>query len=206
MTSVQIRISKVYRGYRALHGVEGGYQGNPIGMPAVRPSVNAPPIDITEEMQWLIYNLNEGRLLPLKFRQLLDSEVAFTNNQSWEEEVRADFINKRDTNAEFPKLMKAIIMGGWLYNMRPQGDVLIAEPGISAIDVNKPLPDIATIKKNKWYFHCVTNGKQIYNFTNCGIGVPVLMPYFLKEPVTYPIEWFQKWERNYFPDPLRFYV
>lgn len=108
-----------YNGWYCLHASEGGYV-NPVGLPAIRPSLDAyPPVNMTKEIQWMSYNLNEGRITKAKWRALYGSTVALTNGQSWYQKVCRDYVNGLDLNAldEFgnpslPKLMKGLIFGG----------------------------------------------------------------------------------------------
>lgn len=208
MINVRISITSPnylkYDGWRCLHTAEGGYS-NPVGMPAVRPGINAPSVDFTRDMQIRSWEINDGRLTKNKWRALYASATAFTNDHSWPDQVCVDFVNGLDIGAAYPRLMKGILMGGGFYRPRREGSYLIFEPGISAIDATKPIPSSEEIKQKHWYFHAVTTGEKIYNFPHCGIGIPVLVPYFLKTAVKFPIAWFEPWRSNELPDPLRIY-
>lgn len=88
-------------------------------------------------------------------------------------------------------------------------NVLTMTPGIDAANASQPFTDIEAwaklILSKHWYFHAVTRtGDKIYNFPHGG-GQPVYIGYFLKQPVSYPLSWFEKWEEDYLPDPLKTY-
>ena len=195
-------------GWRCLHQMEGGLS-NPDGMPVVRPSVNAPAIHFTEPMQLMSYELNSfnPRLTREKWRVVYGHGTAFTNHNGFLEnsDIRADFVNRKNLGAPLPKLMKAIICGGMFIRGEVVGDQLRCIPGVHAIDANKAMPGIDEIKTRNWYFTATTRkGKRVNNFPQ-GMGLPVLIPYILIEPVVYPLEWFEQWRSDGLPDPLKVY-
>lgn len=214
METLGIRISlstkavKTHTGWRCLHMAEGGYPHS-VGDPAVRPAVNAPPVDFTQALQLLSFNLNkhnpnfDGK----NWRAVYWTDRAFTNEQGFDKpgDPRADYINRLDLTRPLPKLMKAIICGGYLVKGERVGNQLIVTPGIGAIDANKPIPSVEYVLENNLYFTaCTANSRGAYNFPQ-GEGLPVYIPYVLKEPTPYPIEWFEWWDSPEKPDPLRFY-
>lgn len=210
MTNLRVAISRSveaqprYTGWRVLHKQEGGYQENPAGKPAVRPCADAEPVEMTRDIQLMSYALHEGRITKDKWRALYGSGTMLTNNQSWPEQVCRDYVNSLDLTAPaLPKLMKAIICAGMFIRGRVEGDWLVCEPGISAVDATKPIPDAATVKRNNWYFECVTSGDRIFNIL--GSPVPLLAPYVLAKPVKYPLEWFSVWNETYLPDAKTVY-
>jgi len=83
---------------------------------------------------------------------------------------------------------------------------LWAIPGISGIDVTKPLPTIDEILRKNWYMRMTVNprenGESPYDFPN-GQGEGVFVPYFLKEPVPYTKSHFERWEATHLPNPLK---
>ena len=195
-------------GWRCLHQKEGGLS-NPDRMPVVRPSVNAPPIKFTEAMQLLSYELNAFN--PLFTREkwcvVYGTGTAFTNQNGFldDNDIRADFVNRKNLGEPLPKLMKAIICGGMFIRGEVTGNQLRCIPGIHAIDASKAMPGIEEIKARNWYFTATTRrGARVNNFPQ-GMGQPVLIPYFLIEPVVYPLQWFERWESNELPDPLKVY-
>lgn len=201
-------ISDKYIGYRCLHMAEGGLD-NPSGMPVVRPSYNAPPILFTKEMQRLSYEMNSYNpyFTKDKWRKVYAFSTAFTNENGFDEpnDPRADFVNNVDLTSPLPKLMKAIVCGGMFIRGSVENKLLVCKPGVSGIDVSKPLPSIAEVFARNWYFAATTGGLGgVYNFPQ-GSGNPVYIPYFLSETVTYPIEWFDTWNNVELPNPLTFY-
>lgn len=206
--TINLKTGYKYQGFRCLHMYEGGYP-NPLGEPEVRPSVNARPVNFGRYEQWLSFNLANGRnpeITKARWRSIYDVGRAFTNEQGFSDDhSKRDWVNGIDLNAsEDPKLMKAIICGGMFIRGEVSGDYLVCRPGISGIDVNKTLPSLTEVLDKGWYFHAVRAGKIVYNFPQ-GQGGPVLIPYFLREVVTYPIAWFEPWNSNSLPDPQKFY-
>lgn len=203
----------IYSGWRVLHAAEGGYP-NPNGFPAVHPGDNANiPVQMTKEIQLMSYELNEGRITKLKWRALYGSTVAFTNGQSWYQRVCKDYVNNRDLLAmeddkpSLPKLMKGIIMSGMFVRgdvIRDEGkDWLEVTPGIGAIDATKLLPTLQEIKDMGWYMRAITSADNPNNIL--GSTVPLLVPYLLNAPTRYPLEWFEPWNEDFLPDPIKFY-
>jgi hypothetical protein len=74
--------STIYRGYRVRHRIEGG-NTHSWGYPAVCPSVNAHPIEFTEPMQRLSYDVMRrfGPVTPTQWTRVYDNNAALTNNQ-----------------------------------------------------------------------------------------------------------------------------
>lgn len=209
-----------YIGWRCLHEAEGG-DASPDQMPVVRPSVNAEPVDFNEGLQWLSYNLNKfnSNFTTWRWRAVYGNTVAFTNTAGFNDpsDPRRDYINRLDLNARNnPKLMKAIICGGSFFrgdatNMVVKDGKIVSGtlwciPGIHAIDANKPAPSVDEVIEKVWYFTATTRkGDRINNFPQ-GQGMPVYIPFILREPTPYPLVWFAKWEANFLPDPLKYYA
>lgn len=207
-------IQKRYVGWRCLHQQEGGYP-NPDGMPVVRPSENASPVLFTESMQRTSYQLNAFNpfFTGNKWRSVYDYKAAFTNQNGFGDsgDPRADYINRLDLTKPLPKLMKAIICGGMFIRGEVVGSNLVCYPGVHAIDANKPMPSVGEIMVKNWYYVATTANQRgdgtwaVNNFPQGG-GQNVLIPYALREPVTYPLSWFRRWEEDFLPDPLRYYA
>jgi hypothetical protein len=159
-------------------------------------------------MQWLSFNLNRHNpaFTPSNWRAVYWDGRAFTNGNGFDApgDPRADFVNDRDVNDPLPRLMKAIICGGMFIRGEVQGLNLYCTPGVSGIDVSKPMPTVDEVLERNWYFTAVTAGDVIHQFPQGG-GLPVLIPYFLIVPVVYPLTWFERWESGALPDPLRIY-
>lgn len=195
-------------GFRCLHRGEGGYP-SALGMPCVRPSVNAPAIPFTREMQLLSYALNRHNpaFTGDKWRSVYWTDRAFTNGNGFDEpgDPRADFVNNRDVNDPLPALMKAIICGGSFYRGDVVGNELVCRPGVHAIDARRAMPSVEQVLANNWYFVATTGGDRVISNFPQGDGRPVLIPYFLTQPTPYPLSWFVPWNETFLPDPLRLY-
>lgn len=198
-----------YDGYRVLHLAEGGYD-HKSGYPAVHPSVNAPSIPFTESMQHLSYDLMKRvspNITPVQWTRVFGDGTAMCNGQGFGNEVpRKNYIMMEDldTESELPKLMKAIIFSGTFIRGEKIGSVLRCVPGIHGVDVSKPLPTIDAILHNNWYTYAVS--ADLVSAAHFIAYTPTPIVYFLKDAVTYPIEWFTEWNDVYLPDPLKFYL
>lgn len=204
---VRIDITQSYNldGYRVLHAAEGGYL-HELGAPAVHPSANARPIEFTEPMQRMSYDINQGRITPTQWTRIYGDTTALTNNQGFGgSPPRRNYITGEDLDSpELPKLLKAIIFSGTFIRGIKSDTVLTCIPGIHGIDANKPLPSIEVVLKNNWYTWAVSaDMKAAAHFIP---GTLTIVPYFLREVVTYPIKWFTPWKSNTLPDPLKFYL
>lgn len=207
-------IQKRYVGFRCLHQQEGGYP-NPDGMPVVRPSFDAPAIPFTEPMQLLAFKMNAFNPLFTggKFRSTYNYWRAFNNGNGFQNpaDPRADYVNRLSLDKPLPKMMKAIICGGMFIRGEVVGNELVCRPGVHGIDVSKPMPTIAEVMEKNWYFVATTanqrgDGTWVVNNFPQGGGQNVLIPYFLKEPVKYPLSWFERWDESFLPDPLSYYL
>lgn len=202
-------------GWRCMHNPD----FNPPNMPSVRPSHDekgdktAPPIQFTEAMQWLSWQLMSHLNSTISKKQwgaVYDGDRAYTNFNGWDSknkpnDQRRDYVQDRYRDFDDPKLMDAIIMAGSFYRGMEKGDLLWMYPGIHAIDANKPMPNIQTILDEVWYFASVNNTKNPSHFAQ-GNGYIVAVPYFLREPVSYPVSWFARWDSDELPDPLYVYA
>ena len=198
--------AKKYIGWRCLHVAEGGYKSDN-GMPEIRPSLPySRPVRMTEEIQYLSYDVmrRNPEITSELWARVHGTTVAFTNENGLP--GRRDYINRRDLDQEYPKLMKALICGGMFIRGNVVGNDLQCIPGVHGIDANRPLPSPEEVIEKNWYFHAVTeyNG-QVSHFPQ-GRGGPVLMIYILREVVTYPIKWFTPWRADSLPDPLKVYL
>lgn len=183
-----------YVGYRCLHAREGGFDGNPRGMPNVRRAEDAPPVPFTPALQRLSWDLMVSKNPTIsrgQWEAVFDSDRAFTNRHGVE--------------TGDPKLMDGIICAGMFTTAQREGDYLVMYPGIHAIDATKPLPSVQQILDNGWYF--VANTGQgfagAFHFPQ-GNGGPVYILYALVKPVRYPLEWWARWDSDHLPDPLRY--
>lgn len=191
-----------YVGWRCLHAREGGFL-NPVGMPNVRRAVNQPPVEFTDELQALTYELmvtKNPTISRNEFDNVFDSETAFTNRHGVE--------------SNDPKLMDGIICAGMFLPAAVEGDYLVAYPGIHAIDPRVPLPTVQQILDRGWYFvaNTGTGFAGAFNLPQGNQG-PVYIPYVLQAPARYPMRGveegrayvnFERWESDVRPDPLRY--
>lgn len=196
-------------GWRLKYTGEGG-NDNPLNMPAVAPSFNVEPVLFDERLQLLSWELMR-RLNPTITRQQWRSvyrfDRAFTNGNGFDapDDVRADYVNRLDLGAPLPKLMKALICSGSLYQGVEQSEYLIMHPGVHAIDVYHPA-DIDEVIARRWYFLAVSwTGSGGVHFPQ-GNGGIVAIPFILRAPTSYPKMWFQRWDDIVYPDPLKMYL
>lgn len=84
-------------------------------------------------------------------------------------------------------------------------NVLRCTPGIHGIDARGPMPMVDEVLEKNWYYALTTGTATTVAHFPQGGGQAVLLPYFLIEPVTYPLAWFEPWERDHLPDTLTFY-
>jgi hypothetical protein len=209
---IRINITHPYQyvGYRVLHYVEGGYE-HKLGYPAVHPSVDAPSIPFTEPMQILSYGVMKRvspQITPEQWTRVFGDGTAVANDQGFGgTPPRRNYITGEDVNdhdSELPKLLKAIIFAGTFIRGEQVGNLLRCIPGVHGVDVTKSLPDVDTVLSRNWYTNAVSADQRAA--THFIPNTPTPIVYFLKEIVTYPIEWFVEWNEGFLPDPLRFYL
>jgi hypothetical protein len=245
--SVQFPVSEptLYKGWRCKHkGEPGAHDAPPNGMPEVRPSHRngtkyVLPVRFTEVMQWIAYTVMSRRnhvITPQRFRNVFGGRVMLTNGEGWDDSragTRADFVNNRDTDAELPKLLDAIINGGtFLPYAKASGNELLCTPGIDGLDANS-LPEVLAdfggnranmmeyvnrkadeVLAKGWYFNAVSwyesPAPHVDNFTQGWDGAdyygPVTIVYFLRQITPYPLEWFEDWDSDKAPDHLTYYL
>ena len=200
----------VYLGWRCLHNAEGGYQSDPNNMPCVRPSFDAPSIEFTQPMQslsWELVSWNPN-VTRNRWKAIHADTTAITNGNGFfnDNDPRRDYVNGEDLDAaKNPRLMKAIIFAGMFGKWDRIGSELWAVPGVHGIDARKPMPTVEEVLAKNWYYVATTGTATTVAHFPQGGGLPVILPYFLIEPVSYPLAWFERWERPYLPDPLTFY-
>jgi hypothetical protein len=196
-------------GHRCLHMAEGGYT-HESNAPAVHPSVNAPPIDFTEPMQRLSYDVMRrfgSNITPTQWTRVFDNNAALTNNQGFggtpprRNYITGESVN--NSNSELPKLLKAILFSGTFVRAEVAGSLLRLVPGVHAVDATKPMPSVETVVANNWCTFAVSADMQAASHFIA--GTPTAVVYFLREPVTFPLSWFERWERDVLPNPTQFY-
>lgn len=204
-------------GYRCLHMAEGG-DPHALGNPAVHNSESIAGIDFNQSMQLLSYNINRRtnpNFTGQKWRSVYSDGVAFTNGNGFEKDgdPRADFVNRVNMDKDLPKLMRAIICSGSFFRgvieTTNKGRMLTLYPGEHGINVNQYIGyDEQFCRKvidNHWYFYAVNADMHAASHFSQGVGMPVLIPLFLKVATQYPLAWFEPWNRDYLPNPTTFY-
>lgn len=195
---------------------EGGNY-NPDGMPAVCPALRRvsagwqkyiAPVKMTRRIQLMQWELLQ-RFNPAadtgRYTQLYHTKIALTNGNGFGDpkDPRINHITGENVGAPDPKLMDGIIMAGQLYSGVVEGDALVKYPGYHAMDANNPV-DADTIASNGWMFRAVSwheagRGEDFFPL----FGGAFMVPHIISEPATYPLEYFEWWDREYPPDPLK---
>ncbi len=211
-----LRRSRRFVGWRGLHVKEGG-RSVPPGMPAILNPIETRALNITRDMQLMSYELmlHFAPALPReKWRVLHRFDKAMTNGgQNGFDGVdalgrpvlHADYINNRDLTAPLPRYdkMQRSFQGSFIRG-EAVGDELVCRPGVHGIDATRPMPSVAEIVANNWFIRAVTAGEEVDNFPQ-GDGYPIVYPFIFDRPISFPLAWFERWDREYLPDPLRFY-
>jgi hypothetical protein len=201
-------------GFRCLHFREGGYP-NPEGMPCVRPAYNARAVTFTKELQLMSYALNfaNPNLTKNKWRVVYGDGTAFCNGSGFgarDGDVYADWVNLLNLTAELPALQKGIICGGAFLRGVIEGDYLVCTPGVHAIDGTGAVPSVEEVLAKQWCFTATTGGWERVSHFPQGGGLPVLIPFVLREVTRYPLRGegytnFVRWDADTLPNPLTFY-
>lgn len=203
-----------YRGWRALHKIEGGYQRTPPGMPEVIPPDEVQKVEMTRWVQIMSFNLMyeaNHAITPELWRKIHAFNRAFNNQpeNGYDGGIPlADFINTRDIDARFPSYDKAQrVCGGSFITGEAVSDKLVCRAGVDGIDADSPMPDVKTIMEKHWFIHAVSinaDGRQISHFPQ-GKGGPVLIPFIFRGTITFPLAYFERWEADVLPNPLKLY-
>lgn len=204
---------KKYIGWRVLHKAEGGYDENPLNMPSVIPPLNPEAVEMTEEIQQMSFALMKHfnpDITSKRWTAVHDHDRAFTNKNGFGKKTapRRNFITSSNPGAPLPKYDKAQrLTGGQFVRGEVRGDKLVCIPGIHGIDANQPMPSIQTIVDNNWYMHAITlfNKKTKVGHFPQGQGGPVVIPFIFAREIEFPLEYFENWESDELPDPLKMY-
>jgi hypothetical protein len=184
---------------------EGGLD-NPLNMPAVRPPLFGVAVKMTEAIQRMSYDLMRhfnDSITPNKWTAVHGDTTAFNNGTGCD--IYRNYITGERMGAELPRYEKAgrHCAGAFIRGV-VEGSELVCYPGVHAIDANKTLPPLQTIIDNVWYFTAVTSSAtQANHFPQCG-GLPVMIPFILRDPTRFPLWWFARWDNDRLPNPLRF--
>ena len=201
--------SPKYVGWRGLHLEEGG-RGAPAGMPAILPPNAARALEMTDAIQRMSYDLARHFAPSIdgnKWRAMHSYKVAMNNGaqNGFGTSPHRDIINNEDLSAPLPRYDKMQrSFAGTFIRGDAAGGVLYCTPGIHGIDATKPMPCIAEIVEKNWYVIACTSGIKIWNFPH-GNGKPVVYPFIFDRVISFPLEWFERWEQDTLPDYLRVY-
>jgi hypothetical protein len=210
----------LYKGWRGLYRIEGG-NDHEWNQPAVIPTQyngrkDSFGVPFTKEMQFLSWDLTQktnALMTSMDWTHPFKGDVMLCNNNGWDSkntsDQRRDYVNNRYASWPDPKLMDGLVNAGCLIHMEENDGHLWGIPGISGIDVNKPLPTVDEVIRRGWYFRVTVNQVaqdrgQPYDFPN-GHGQGVYVPYFLIKETPYDLNHFERWEADSPPDPLRVY-
>ena len=200
-----------YTGWRGLHMSEGGRVVAYPGAPAVIPPIETYALAMTRGIQLMSFALML-HLNPLitakKWHALHGSAVAMNNGKQngYNNDIpHVDFVSGIDVGASLPRYdkMQRTFQGTFITGTL-EGDRIVCRPGVDGIDAMQPLPDVETIVRKNWYVVAVTAGDVIYNFPQ-GLGAWVVYPFIFSKPISFEARYFQHWDRDYLPDPLKVY-
>ena len=203
-----------YVGWRVLHKVEGGWPATPAGLPEVMPPLNYKPLKMTRSIQLLSYDImwNMNPTISINnWTAVHDHDRAFTNGQGFGDssDPRVNYLTGENLFAEEPKYDKAQrVCGGSFIRGDAVGDKLICRPGIHGIDPNN-LPTMQEVIERNWFIYAVSTGANdesaISHFPQ-GHGLPVVIPFIFENDIEFELKYFQRWEGDELPDPLRVYL
>lgn len=219
--------AKKYVGWRCLHKTEGGRDipqtVNLPNPPAVVPPYNPTiKLKMTEAIQRLSYDLMRHfcpGLTPSRWRTMHSDGLAMCNGFGYDAKKdpvpRRDYINKRDLNvADWPYYdkMQRTFQGSFLRGTL-RDDLIYCNPGIDAIDARNfsyvpGTPEAAellqTVIDKAWYSIAVNVGNPPFHFRPTWGGF-IAYPFILDRQVTFEAKFFESWESDELPDPLRIY-
>ena len=219
--SVQFGIisKKKYRGWRLKYPGEGGNQ-NPAGMPAVCPAREwtgtrwgkyIDPVKMTKEIQWLqwgvIQKKNPDATVDV-LERLFAFDIAICNGNGYGDyrDPRVNFVTGERIGYEEPKLMDGILMAGGLYQAEKDGQEIAMYPGVHSIDKNN-ICDVETAINNNWICRAVSwhdrQGGYGEDFFKPGRIGAFYYAHIISEKATYQADFFEWWDRDYPPDPLK---
>lgn len=201
-----------FSGWRCLHTAEDG-RWVPLGMPEERTPDYARALQMTEAIQRMSYRLMTYANPTITARQWTDVhqyDRCFNNGTGFKDpyDPRANFITGENLSYPLPAYDKAMrICGGTFVRGDAVADKLVFRAGVHGIDGNGPMPDPETIIRNHWYTYAVSVGNRYDRISHFpqGNGGVVLVPFIFRDTITFPLAWFERWESDALPDPLRIY-
>jgi len=222
---VQPTPTKKYVGWRVLHRAEGGYDATahqkkfPPDMPAVVPpaDIKKQAIDMTKDIQNMSFALMQNKnpnITKQLWTKVHDGDRAFTNGEGFNQknDPRRNYVMGENLSSKnLPKYDKAgRLCAGAFVRGEVRGDKLVCIAGVHGIDANKPMPSLQTILDNNWYLYAITlygsgtKKEHVGHFPQGG-GGPVVIPFIFEGEIVFDLSWFEKWESDELPDPLRMY-
>jgi hypothetical protein len=202
-----------YKGWRVKHKIEGGSQNTPPKRPEVTPPINAGVVVMTEAVQRMSY------ALMLKFNKTISQKQwtavhahdrAFNNNSGFGDpaDPRCNYITGESLKSPLPRYDKAQrVCGGSFITGVAVGDKLVCKSGMDGIDPSN-IPDIDTIINNNWYIYAVSASSDFTAISHFpqGNGGPVVIPFIFSGTIEFPLSYFERWESDTLPNPLKIYL
>lgn len=211
-----------YVGWRCLHKAENGNDNTPNEMPEVTPPLYGVGLDMTDSIQQMSYDLmlyfNKAIQTPdwnpkKIWTNIHDHDRAFTNGQGFNNDgdPRRNYILKENLDSPFPKYDKqGRLCGGAFIRGLAEVDslgreIIRCKPGVHGIDATKPLPSIQTIVNNNWYFFAINYFPTHVEHFAQGQGQPIAIPFIFDRDVKFERKFFEVWESDVLPNPLKIY-
>lgn len=204
---------KLYKGWRCLHTIEGG-RWVPQNMPEERTPDYARALQMTEaiqQMSWRLMSYANASVTRKQWTVVHDYDRCFNNGTGFlnDADPRANFITGEDLDKPLPRYDKAQrVCGGTFITGEAVNDKLVCRAGVDGIDGYGPMPDTRKIIEKNWFTYAVSVNNdytKIAHFPQ-GNGGPVLVPFIFRDTITFPLEWFVRWEAYSLPDPLKVYL
>lgn len=208
--------AKKYAGWRGLHMAESvNARVIPYSMPAVMPPIDQNALEMTEAIQLMSFALmkhfypaitgNVWRNLHMVGLCLNNKDVDGFDGDI----VHADYVNKRDLGASLPRYDKQQrTFEGTFIRGELVGDRIRCVPGIHGIDAKKPMPSVEEIVEKNWYVTAVNVGPErnpVPSHFAQGKGFPIVYPFIFDRVIEFPAIWFERWESEELPNPVRLY-
>jgi hypothetical protein len=206
----------------------------PPDMPAVIPPAankSHGAIDMTKDIQYMSFALmqkNNKTITKNLWTKVHDGNRAFTNGQGFNQEndPRRNYVMEQNLSPkiELPKYDKAgRLCAGNFVRGEVRGNKLVCIAGVHGINAKKMPPldtydwekepmktFLQTILDNNWYLYALnlygagTKKEHVGHFPQGGDG-PVVIPFIFEGEIEFDLNWFDKWESDDLPDPLRMY-
>lgn len=227
-----VPLPKKYVGWRGLHVVEGG-RAIPTDVlthpPAVIPDYTSKFTPMTKDIQWMSYDLQRhfcDGVTKGRWRNPLHNHAfAMTNKGAgfdYPGTVLRDYVNGRDLNATdnlgrpaLPKYDKIRTFQGSFITGTLDGNLIWCQPGVDGIDAQDfayipGTPEAAATLQNIidkcWYSVGVAVGNPPFHIrAQWGAGCVIAFPFIFSKPTAYEARFFERWEEDFLPDPVKIY-